>query len=240
MSEPPRLHKTSDSSLERELLKVGRSYRGSPRTREKVLAGMGLAGSAAIGLGGAQAASSAVLTNVAQGAGSLGRAALGKVTLTKFVAAISLVGAVAAIPGAYWLSKSRSGDGAKRESAAEQMATETADEAALVSPGLNPLASETRGRNGSSHANLTRELRMLDEARAALAAGNGSNAIAKLDAYAKAFPNGGLTLESEVLRIDALTRSGQRALARKRAEAFLARHPSSVLAPRVRGVLSSR
>jgi hypothetical protein len=44
-------------------------------------------------------------------------------------------------------------------------------------------------------------------------------------------------LEAEVLRIDALAKAGDRQAAKKRAEAFLKRHPKSLLASRVRGYL---
>jgi hypothetical protein len=39
------------------------------------------------------------------------------------------------------------------------------------------------------------------------------------------------------LRIDALSRAGETGTAKKRAEAFVKRHPKSVLAPRVRRYL---
>ena len=47
-------------------------------------------------------------------------------------------------------------------------------------------------------------------------------------------PAGGCRLEAEVLRIDALAKVGRKDAARQRAEAFLRRHPNSVLATRVR------
>ena len=61
-----------------------------------------------------------------------------------------------------------------------------------------------------------------------------SGALVRLDAYGRAYPHGRLGLEAEVLRIDALDESGRRDAARARAEAFLQRHPHSVLAARVR------
>jgi len=81
---------------------------------------------------------------------------------------------------------------------------------------------------------LAAELSALDAARSALASGNPSGALSGLDSYARNFPHGRLSLEAEVLRIDALAKSGQTAAAKKRAEAFMKRHPGSVLASRVR------
>lgn len=86
---------------------------------------------------------------------------------------------------------------------------------------------------GSSEA-LRLELQQLDRARAALAAGRATEALATLDTYSRSTPRGALTLEAEVLRIDALARSGRSNQARARASAFLARYPRSVLAARVR------
>ena len=74
----------------------------------------------------------------------------------------------------------------------------------------------------------------LDAARSKLASGDAAGALTALDAYARNFPHGKLGLEAEVVRIDALAKSGQTVAARKRAEAFMKRHPDSVLASRVR------
>jgi outer membrane protein assembly factor BamD (BamD/ComL family) len=89
----------------------------------------------------------------------------------------------------------------------------------------------------TSASALAAELGALDMARARLASGDPNGALAKLDDYARAYPRGRLVLEAEVVRIDALSRAGQRDQAKKRAEAFLRRHPNSVLAARVRGFL---
>ena len=87
-------------------------------------------------------------------------------------------------------------------------------------------------------ASLRRELTALDAVRGAVAGGRARRALALLDAYARDFPDGRLALEAEILRIDALARSGQAGPARHRAEAFLQRHPRSVLAARARQYLA--
>jgi outer membrane protein assembly factor BamD (BamD/ComL family) len=83
-------------------------------------------------------------------------------------------------------------------------------------------------------APLSAELSALDSARSSLVAGDPSAALSALDAYSRKFPHGRLNLEAEVLRIDALAKSGQTVAARQRASAFIRRHPDSVLATRVR------
>jgi hypothetical protein len=86
----------------------------------------------------------------------------------------------------------------------------------------------------SSASALSAELNALDTARSALAGGNPSAALSDLDQYAHQFPHGKLGLEAEVVRIEALAKSGQTATAKKRAQAFMKRHPDSLLASRVR------
>ena len=81
---------------------------------------------------------------------------------------------------------------------------------------------------------LTEELGALDHARLALVNGEGRRTLDELDAYDRRFPGGRLQIEAEVLRIDALAKLGRKEAARQRAEAFLRRHPNSVLATRVR------
>src|SRR5579863_9874699 len=87
MSEPVRLRDDSASALERALLDVGRSYRSSGNARAKTMAALGVAGSATLLAGTAQAV-------------PLGT--LAKMTWGKLLAAISIVGAAAAVPVGYF------------------------------------------------------------------------------------------------------------------------------------------
>ena len=84
---------------------------------------------------------------------------------------------------------------------------------------------------------LTEELGALDRARLALAKNDARRALEGLDGYDRRFPSGRLQLEAEVLRIDALAKLGRKDGARQHAEAFLRRHPNSVLATRVRALV---
>jgi TolA-binding protein len=101
-----------------------------------------------------------------------------------------------------------------------------------------PARPAPRVERAPSGSALTAELGALDEARSRLASGDASGALAKLDEYSRTYPRGRLVLEAEVLRIDALAKSGQQGAANKRAEQFLKRHPNSVLASRVRTYLT--
>jgi len=234
MNEPARLHIEPESELERSLLDAGRSYTASSSSRAKVLAALGVAG---------VTASSTTAASAMAKAGAL-----------KWVAATALVAGVA-IPTVRYLA----GHSAPASSSASApMASTARASAALPSSASAPAkASESLPNasdptaaeavvNGTASAAvrveskpaaaspLAAELSALDTVRSALAAGNPSAALSGLDAYAHNFPHGKLSLEAEVLRIDALAKSGQEAAAQKRAQAFMKRHPDSMLASRVR------
>jgi hypothetical protein len=220
MSEPLRLREGSATALERALLEAGRSYRSTGSARSKTLAALGVAGSATLLAGTAQA---------------MPLASLAKMTWGKLLAAISIVGAAAAVPVGYFAwqrhhpaTHAASAPITVAAKPIEQTPTELAEPVAM-----------RRTQSGSAHAarpvvTLAHELSSLDAARGLLAEGDATGALARLDAYARVYPHGRLGLEAEVLRIDALDESGRSDAARARAEAFLQRHPHSVLAARVR------
>ena len=76
--------------------------------------------------------------------------------------------------------------------------------------------------------------RLLDEARKAVAAGRGADAIQTLDRYQRDYPRGRLGHEAAFVRMQALMSTGNRAAAVQMAEQFLRANPNSPLAPRVR------
>ncbi|HSY39737.1 MAG TPA: hypothetical protein VLA79_09420 [Polyangia bacterium] len=232
MSEPLRLRDESASALERALLDVGRSYRSSGTARAKTMAALGVAGSATLLAGTAQAVPFGTLA---------------KMTWGKLLAAISIVGAAAAVPVGYFAWQ-RHHPARHAGSAPAVMAAKASDPAPTQVPpaeivgtlagGLGTQATES-GSAGAAHparpaVTLAHELSSLDAARGLLARGDATGALARLDAYGRAYPHGRLGLEAEVLRIDALDESGRSDAARVRAEAFLQHHPHSVLAARVR------
>jgi hypothetical protein len=240
MRDPVRLREGSASALERALLAAGTSYRSTSETRTKTLAALGVAGSATLLAGAAQAA-------------SLG--SLAKMTWGKLLAAVSIVGAAAAVPGYYaWQRHQTARHPASAPMAVTTKSVEVSDRTLVNTPHdeqVNPLARgpisyaplEGATNDASAHAarpaahpavTLAHELSSIDAARGMLARGDAVGALARLDSYGRAYPHGRLSLEAEVLRIDALDESGRGDAARARAAAFLQRHPHSVLAARVR------
>jgi hypothetical protein len=217
-SDPVRLREEGETtSLERALLGAGSSYKSSPQSRARVLAGLGIASSAAL-VGGSAAASvsSAV-----------------KFTWTKLLLGVSLVGATAAPVGYYALHRPTPSSPSHQSVASPAMRPDRAPAA-----GVEEDAPEASAPAAVHAAMLREELGALDHARLALASGNARRALDQLDAYDRRFPEGRLQVEAEVLRIDALAKLGHNDVARQHAEAFLKQHPNSVLATRVRALVA--
>jgi len=87
-------------------------------------------------------------------------------------------------------------------------------------------------------ASIADEIRMLDEARRAQAAGDGAGAIRALDDYQRKYPRGALAEESALLRIEALARLGKVSAAKGLAQKFRAAHPNSPHLRRIESVLA--
>jgi hypothetical protein len=228
MTDPLRLREESASAFERALLEAGSSYRSSASARTKTLAALGVAGSATLLAGATQATP---------------LAALAKVTWGKLLAAISIVGAAAAVPGYYAWQRNQSAQHAAGSAVAIAVKPIAPVEATPPSSGElggvaampKPVAmNDGPAHTARSSVTLAHELSSIDTARGLLARGDAAGALARLDAYGRAYPHGRLGLEAEVLRIDALYGSGRADVARARAEAFLQRHPHNVLAAHVR------
>jgi outer membrane protein assembly factor BamD (BamD/ComL family) len=80
---------------------------------------------------------------------------------------------------------------------------------------------------------------MLERARAAMTSGNPALALSLLDTYTDRFPHPAMLPEATVLRIEALTKAGDPAAARRAADAFLATYPASPYADRIRTLLGA-
>jgi hypothetical protein len=89
-------------------------------------------------------------------------------------------------------------------------------------------------------APLAREVALLDAAERAERRHDYGAALASLNEYARAFPDGALLAEAHVLRIGALLGNGDDAAAQGEARSFFARYASSPLTARVRSMFSER
>ncbi len=81
---------------------------------------------------------------------------------------------------------------------------------------------------------------MIDMARNANARGNSASALAVLREHERTFPTGRLGEERDVMLIQTLVASDQRAEASRRAGAFRAQFPNSMLLPAVDAAMQDR
>jgi hypothetical protein len=86
----------------------------------------------------------------------------------------------------------------------------------------------------SSSASLAAEVSALDAARTAIGIGAWRDAHSLLRRYHAQFPKGALSVDAEVLAIEALAGEGRTADAQRAAERFLTRRPNDPQASRVR------
>jgi hypothetical protein len=87
---------------------------------------------------------------------------------------------------------------------------------------------------------LSEQVQSLDRARVALATGDSSSALGEISRYRKAWPDGVFLTEASVLEVEALAARGERSLAATRAAAFVAAHPDSPQADRLRALIPNK
>lgn len=236
MTQPTRLiEEAGGDELETSLLQLARSEGPSAEGRRKILAAIAAGGAASLASQSAEAA---------------GKAA-SKGALIKW----GLVGAAAlAIPAVLLL---RGGDEtpAPLEPAAVAAPTpapviEPKGTARAVDEGPAPLAVDDLPALKDAPApapnapkpqgSLADEVAQLQKAKLALKSGNPSQALAELATYSQRFPRPMLGAEASVVRIEALSASGDAARAKSLAESFLAKNPNSPYATRLRNLTGAR
>jgi TolA-binding protein len=99
---------------------------------------------------------------------------------------------------------------------------------------MRPPRSNTQGAAGDT---LSRELRLIESARSALAGKDATEALHRLDAYKRQFPKGSLATEALMLRIESLVVRGDHSAAGRLGDALLERSPNGPYARRVRSLL---
>lgn len=247
---------------ERVLLESARGDGPSPGASDRLLVALGAAsaltaaaataeaaaigGTHAIGAGGVATGSA-----IAAGGTTTAAASVGVIGVVKFVAVGLLAGAVttgavAALSPAKHAGSEPSEAVAARQPVTELEAavhavrkpvTEPRSAASAPSPAANLPAARAATSAATVGPDVAAEVATLDRARRALGAGDARTALAALAEHQKNFKGGVLGPEAEVLRIEALVASGQRATAAQRARAFLAHDASSPHAARVRAAL---
>ncbi len=115
-----------------------------------------------------------------------------------------------------------------------------------VAPPLEPAArplptsdqrSKPRDASARDASALWDEPQLIESARKSLVS-DPKRALSLTQEYRRRFPKGALSVEREVIELEALARLGQHAEARRRALAFEGAHPTSIHLPRVRALLT--
>jgi hypothetical protein len=91
----------------------------------------------------------------------------------------------------------------------------------------------------SEPSDASEESRMVAAARDALRGGNSAGALSLLSQAQQRFGAGVLGQEREALTIEALSKSGQRAAAQARGQAFLKNYANSPYSARIRGIVGA-
>jgi hypothetical protein len=110
----------------------------------------------------------------------------------------------------------------------------TADEAAR--PATATSASRARVAPSAATGDLSEQIALVDDARAALASGAADRALASARDYQARYPSGTFRPEVTAIKIEALAKSGRTSEARTQAERFVATYGPGPLADRVRRV----
>jgi hypothetical protein len=93
----------------------------------------------------------------------------------------------------------------------------------------------------ASQPDIGQEIASIDAARSALRRGDTAAALRAIERYRAEYgKNGSLAMEATVLRIEALLRGGNRAEGTQLANSFLASHPQSPYAPRIRALVNGK
>ena len=237
MTDPTRLiDEAGGDELEGSLLQLARSEGPSAEGRRKILAGIAAAGATSLAAHQAKASTAGKAITVAKW-GVLAVAAIA------IPAAILLrngddVTPVKAVPSTLKAPASEvkptpvaptNVDGPKPLSL-EDLPTLPSETA---TPGAAPAAKAPQG-------SLADEVAQLQKAKLALKSGNAGLALAELGTYSQRFPRPMLGAEASVLRIEALSQSGDTAHAKSLAEGFLAKNPNSPYAARLRSLTGAR
>lgn len=259
MSDPRRMLEVAGTDdLALELLRAGRAEEPSARARQRAMVAAGVASAATATTMAAVTSAAAAEASLPPVAAKAGASVAGLVVKWIGIAAVGGLG----LWGAWQLSApepsaSALSHGLTRPLEDVDLVTPIAE---LGTPTPSPEAEPSRDRDQPGEVetgehpvpvaepvplavagtpkrsgHLVEEVAAIDRARTAMS-DDPEAALAELEAYRRDFAGGALAQEAEVLRIESLARSGRADQAREAATVFLAAHPDSPLAARVRAV----
>ncbi len=246
MNEPARLLDAGATDLERQLLVAATAEPPSMAAAART--------AAALGVQPLLAPQLAVAPTVAQVPHAAGRGVSWLKIAGWSLAGLVVAGAVATAvapraPSAQWHAKAPVAPvGAPASPQVEAVATRPrsvappvgvppAPEESGVSTAGHAAKSSSGTNTGAAKGGIREEIALLDQARSALAGGDGKGALRHLATYSQRFPRGELSAEATLLRIEALAATGQRQAAESLARRYLATHPNSPHAKRLESLL---
>ncbi len=259
MTDATRIDKDDADALERRLASSWKTDGPSPAAKAATLA-MFAAGAGAGAAIAAGAKGGAVTAKVAAaagwsfaakvGIGVLAVAAAGSVAAfvttvattpgSNVPGAVSAAAPVQARPIAASASPSPSADTTRDPAPSVAPLTVTTLPSVVVAVPSRATAAPVTTAIASARADVALEEQVRSiGARAALDRGDAAGCLAALAGYDQAFPNGMLSQEATLLRVQALMKRGDRAGARDVAERFLASHPSSPHEQKMRRLLET-
>jgi hypothetical protein len=237
MTEPTRLtDEAGGDELETSLLQLARREAPSLEGRRRILAAIAAGGAASLSGQTADAASATASKGAALKWSLIGAGALGVAAFTAFL--LGSTNESARLPAApSVVSEAVPTTLPKGEPAPAEVGP-----APLTVNDLPPLKEPAAGAAASAvrQGSLADEVAQLQKAKLALKGGNPALALAELATYAQRFPRPMLGAEATVVRIEAMSASGDTARARALAEGFLAKNPSSPYAARLRSLTGAR
>jgi hypothetical protein len=221
------------TQLERLLLDASRNEQPSDEHKSRLREALGIG----VPLSGAQAAPPTSTEPFGKASAGASRGLAKSGPLAKLALAVGVLGVV----GALWFTQRREVPPPTAAAPAHSVAPVEAPApapppAVHVPPEVSPLppvkqpVSTPRARSegpASSSEDLSEQIRLIEAARAGVAARDSKAALAALRDYSAKFPRGSFGQEASVLRIRAVDQSGDSAGATAMAKAFIARFPSS-------------
>jgi hypothetical protein len=221
-------------ALESSLLQLARHDGPSAEGRRKILAGIAAAGATSLATHSAKAASGSAkaLTVAKWGALAVAAVAIPAALLLRSTDDGAHVKAVPSTLKAPASEVKPAPVAASRH--AEGPAPLSLDDLPVL-PAEAPQNTTPAGKP-APQGSLAEEVAQLQKAKLALKGGNPAGALTELSTYSQRFPRPTLGAEATVLRIEALSQSGDTARAKSSAESFIAKNPNSPYASRLRSL----
>jgi hypothetical protein len=244
MNHPPRLIEQGADRFELAALRAAEVDVGSARALRRALAAIG---------------ATAALATPATAAAVLGKGAVA-LLVVKWVAVGAVAGATCAVAAnavqagrhpsaseAPAVLRTRPPEPEPAASSSEPAIAPSATEVAPAAPSsarvvavraFEPTPAAVASSGPGTAQRLSREIALLDQARAALKRGDGAAALAALDQRQAEVGAGLLEPEATVTRVEALLGQGNRVAASTLVDRFLTEHPRGVHADRLRSLLA--